>query len=88
MCQENAAMVEQMQKEMAELDKEGEKRVEAEIAQIQKEKEDAEKTGGTTSTSSAPSTAPSTNTTAEKTLEGVDTAVFAEDENLPEFDDE
>jgi len=78
--QENAKLVEIMQKEMAEMDKEGEKRVEAEIAQIQKQKkEEKEEAANTTTT---------TETTDPTTLVGVDTALFEDDEELPEFGDD
>jgi len=97
---ENAEMVEIMQKEMADLDKEGEKRVEEEIAQIQKqqkedkeqeenEKKAAQENGTGSEENGEDVDEPHTDSsTPQPHLQGVDTALFADDENLPEFDEQ
>jgi len=112
---ENAALVEIMQKEMADLDKEGEIRVEQEIKQLQQEEKERKVNSGSTTTTAITTTTTATTTTttatttktpvtnghstdtttsttttntaaASEQLQGVDTALFEEDEELPEFD--
>jgi len=82
---ENAELVEQMQKEMAELDKEGEKRVEEEVALLQKQQKEAKERAQNGESGTVTTT---TTSTTEPPLQGVDTALFSDDTELPEFDDE